>query len=122
MKTLDEVKVGLVRYIDCELIPKMPPEIRGGLVTRGLLAYVQLRGDRMLAKFLGGKLASAAEVFTDDGVDVEFLRDWLKATLPPEGYHVHLPVNPFIPGTDTMELVFKPPEIDLIYDYVMGVR
>lgn len=122
MRTLEEVRQGLLRYIDVEILPKLPAEARGSLGVRGLVSYLNLRGDRLLMKLAGKSITQMAEIVTPEGVDVDFLRDWAKQLIPPEGYPISIPMNPFKVPAETLELTFKPTEIDLIHDYITGVK
>lgn len=122
MRTLEDVRLGLLRYIDTEILPKLPAEARGSFGVRALVSYLNLRGDRLLLKLAGKSVAQMAEIVTPEGVDVDFLRDWAKQLIPPEGYPISIPMNPFKTPVETLELVFRPTEIDLIYDYLMGVK
>lgn len=122
MRTLEEVRLGLLRYIDTEILPKLPPEARGSFGVRAVVSYLNLRGDRLLLKFAGKSVAQMAEIVTPEGVDVDFLRDWAKQLIPPEGYPISIPMNPFKAPAETLELVLKPTEIDLIHEYLTGVK
>ena len=122
MRTLEQVRVGLLRYLHTEILPKLPPDVQGSLGVRGFLSYAELRGDKLLLRLSQKYLAKMDGVLTDEGVDVDFLRDWAKMTIPEEGLPVSIALNPLNPASDKLELVVKPIELDLIHDYLMGVK
>ena len=122
MRTLEQVRAGLLRYLHAEILPKLPPDVQGSIGIRGFLSYAELRGDKLLMRLAQKYLTKMDGVITDEGVDVDFLRDWGKMTIPEEGLPVSIALNPLNPASDKLELVVKPVELDLIYDYLMGVK
>lgn len=115
MVTLDMVENGLGRYLDNEILPKLPRDgIKGfGL---GVAATLMIKRGGALIRSLGqNKIIQAMGLIgTDGAVDLDAVQEAAAANIPPAGVAIDLPVG--------IQLRMHREDVQILCDYIRGVK
>ena len=112
MVTKEQIKNGVRRYVDSEIIAKMqmsPNSIKRGLIVTGINLWLNHNVESMLGASSG---AEALGVVDENGhYDIKLLADEFRKTIPERGYNLKLGISGFnlgdmtIYGEDVIRLV-----------------
>lgn len=113
MAEIRKIEAGIARYIDTELIPKLPDDgikrVGVGIVS-GLIAK---RGGLMLEQLAKNPTLQMLTIAdSTGGLDVGLLYEVAKEKVPAKGVSVVLPV--------VGKLTIYPDDIDTLYRYICG--
>lgn len=111
MVPISRVEQGIARFLDIELIPSLPQEGVGRVVAGTVMAIMIKRvgglirglGDNEVVRGLG-------VIDADDNVDVDILRETIKANMSENGLRIDIPMG----GTITLHKS----DVDLLYRYI----
>lgn len=102
MVTKEQIRNGVKRYIDNEIIAKMqmsPNSIKRGLVVTGINLWIDYNIESMLGAASG---AEALGIVDENGhFDIEKLAREFKKTIPENGYKIDLSIASFKLGDIT---------------------
>ena len=115
MVSIEMVENGLARYMETELIPKLPREgIKGFGV--GFMATLLIRRAGSLIREYGKKPAMQAMglISVDGAVDLDAVQEALAANVPPNGVAIDL--------LGGIQLRMHKADLDCICDYIRGVK
>lgn len=115
MVTLEMMENGLGRYLDNELLPKLPREgIKGFGI--GVAATLMIKRGGALIRSLGqNKAIQAMGIIGADGaVDLDMLQEAAMANVPPTGVAIDLPIG--------IQLRVHKEDVQSLCDYIRGVR
>lgn len=115
MVTLEMVENGLGRYLDNELLPKLP---RDGIKGFGIGVAATLlvkRGGALLRGLAENKTMQLMGLIGADGaVDLDAVQEAAMANIPPTGVTIDLPIG--------VQLRLHREDAKCICDYIRGVR
>jgi hypothetical protein len=115
MVNATQIKHGIARYVDSEILPKLPV---GGLkrVALGTAASLYINGiDNVLENLTKNPFFSALGIVAEDGTyRIDRLAEALKGNIPDDGFKV----SPRILGFSLGEMVFTRADIDALYRYI----
>lgn len=115
MVTLEMVENGLGRYLDAEILPKLPADgIKGFGI--GVAATLLVKRGGVLIRNLGqNKTVQAMGLIGADGaVDLDVLQEAAMANVPPTGVAFDLPIG--------IQLRLHKDDVKCICDYIRGTR
>lgn len=111
MIPIDRVERGISKFLDMELMPALPKEGVSRVLTGTAMAVVVKRMGGMIRSYQDHALVKGLGVMDDGGnVDVDILREALKANISDAGVKVDIPMG----GTVT----FRREDVDTLYRYI----
>jgi hypothetical protein len=103
MVTREQIKNGVRRYVDSEILAKMqlsPNSIKRGLIVTGINLWINHNVEAMLGASSG---AASLGVIDDNGhYDVRLLAEEFKKTIPERGYNIQIGISGFNIGDMTI--------------------
>lgn len=94
MVSIDNVERGLARYIEEDLLPNLPRDGAKGFAVGVAAALIIRRGGNILREYAGKKCMQTLGLISPDGaVDLDAVRDALKANMPETGVVFDLPLG-----------------------------
>lgn len=112
MVSIDKIERGMARFLDAEMLPTLPTEGFTRVVAGTAMAVLVRRIGGVIRGYSNNNVVRGLGVMDDGGnVDVEILRDALKANVPETGLKVTIPFG----GTMT----FHKADVDSLYRYIM---
>lgn len=118
MVSLDRIEQGAARFIDNELVPKLP--IGGaydGVKKMAVVAsaiYLVKRFRNIAELAYNNNFLSVVGLYNENGeFDLDGIRDVMKEQIPADGMLVKVPL--------LNELRFYKDDVDKLYSYIMGV-
>lgn len=114
MYTFNQVKDGVVKYLDTEVLPNIPDKSwKRMILGMGLALIIDKQSERIYA-LKDNPVVKLTGIFDDDGnVDVDILVKEMKKQMPKEGIPIDIPV---VGGT----LRFTESDIDKLQEYITG--
>lgn len=111
MYTFDEVKNGVVKYLDTEVLPNIPDKAwKRMLLGVGLALIIDRQSDRLYA-MKDNPVVKLTGIFDDDGnVDVDILAKEVKKQMPEAGLAIEIP--------SLGNLRFTESDIDKLCEYI----
>lgn len=109
MATVEQVRRGLSAYADKEIIGRLPPGTFRRVAVGAAVALALQRG--IDTAIHNPAAAAIGLVGADNAVDVDALRDVIKAQLDGDGVTVD------VLG---VKLTFRAPDVDTIYSYIIA--
>lgn len=115
MVTKDQVKNGVLRYVDNEIIAKMqlsPNSIKRGLIVTGINLWIGHNVEAMLGASSG---AGALGIIDENGhYDVRLLSNEFKKTIPERGYNINVDIAGFKLG----DMTIYGEDVDRLVQYI----
>lgn len=109
MVTMAQFEHGLTRFIDNEMVPKIPSDGNNGAVKRlGFIVGLTY----MVHKQVPAMLSSIGAADENGNVDFDGLASLVRKNIPSDGLKVQIPAFG--------ELLFFPGDIDKIKSYIQG--
>lgn len=92
--SIEQVESGLARFLDTEMLPKLPNDgLKGFGVGVGATILVR-RGGNILRSMQNNTMLNSMGIISANGaVDIDLLRDALKENIPANGLSVNLPMG-----------------------------
>lgn len=110
MATINQVRRGIEKYMDAEILPKLPKAKAFGMGVYAELLLSQT--ESQLQKYLELPAVKVLGIVDESGnIDIEKLRDIARKRMP-DSMQLDLPLI----GTFT----FRDADIDLLYQHIMG--
>lgn len=115
MVSIETIQQGFSRYLDAEILPKLPTEGLKGFGIRVAATSLVMRGGDLIRGYAKTPPLQYMRILSPDGaVDLDFLRDVCKQSLPDTGLPIDLPAG--------ISLRLTTDDIDSIYSYIKEVR
>lgn len=114
MVSVNKIRDGLAAYLDAELMPQLPKGGWQSIVVGTALGVVLSRADKLIENLKNSQLAQMVEVVDTDGsIDLDTIRDMLKAQIERQGSLIidNVPI--------LKKLVFKAEDVDKAYEFIM---
>ena len=113
MVSIDRVERGIVAYIDKEIMSKLPVDGWRRVAAGAGLTIAVRRGRQMLEQYKENPILNGMGIMNQAGdIDLDALRDALKANIAEQGFRVQVPAL----GV----LTFKQADVDAIYNLIMN--
>jgi hypothetical protein len=113
MVSVSQIKNGISRYVDCEMLPGMAETGYKKVLFVTGISILLSRIDVALDKLKDNTILKALDIFDKDGnVDIDIIVKELRKNVPQSGLRVELP---FIG-----ELVFYESDIGIVHNYIIG--
>lgn len=114
MVEISRIEKGVARYLDSELVPKLPGGSWKQFGAGAASALVAKRGGRALEKLKGHPAAVAFGLVDEAGcIDVEILREIANEKIPDAGLQIDVPM--------LGRLTVYQRDIEKLYGYIVGV-
>lgn len=114
MVSVEKVKRGLAAFFDNELMPMLPSTGWENIVVGTAIGVLLKRLEKIIAGLQQNGLALAAAVVDDQGnVDIEIIRDELKAQIQKKG-SLQIDNLPVI-----KKITFRAEDVDKAFEYIM---
>ena len=113
MVSIDRIEKGVAKYLDAELVPKLPENSWKQFGVGVISGLVAKRGGAVLEAYKHHSALKAFGVVDDAGMfDMELLRDIAKERIPESGLAVD------VPFVGTLKLYRA--DVDKLYGHIMG--
>lgn len=117
MVTTNQIQHGITRYVDTQIMPKLPETgAMDGLKRLGVgvaAAYTAKNIDRVLTGFRGNGFLQAVGAMDENGdVDIEGIAEIAKEKIPDAGIRATVPI--------LNELTFYREDVDALLSYIKG--
>lgn len=110
-----QVEQGIARYIDREIISKLPTSSVQRVATGAAVALALKRSDALVEQLKGNAWVSALGIMDEAGsVDLDALHEAIRDQVKADGVVLDVPV--------LGRLTFYADDIDNLYSDIMGVR
>ena len=114
MVLVEKAKRGIAAYLDAELMPNLAVKSWERIVVGGAISIAVSKAEKIIDKYKSNPMVEALEIFGSDGsVDVDLLKDTLKAQISKEGC-MEISSIPIVG-----KLTFRSDDVDKVYDYIM---
>lgn len=115
MVNKDQFQRGLAKYIDREIISKLPTSSVQRVATGAAVAIAMKRYDGLVDRLKSNAIISVLGIINESGdIDLDALHDALRDQITTDGVVIDVPV--------LGKLTFYSGDIDNIYSDIMGVR
>ena len=116
MATKEQIKMGVTRYFDNEILPKLPVTgIKRIAVVTAASLFINTRIDKSLDDISKNSFSSYLGIVCGDGVfRLDQLAEELKKNMPDEG----IKLSPSFFGFSFGEMIFNRADIDTLYRYI----
>jgi hypothetical protein len=112
MVSIDKIERGVARFLDAEMLPTLPTEGVARVVAGTAMAVLVRRLGGMIRGYANHSIVRGLGVIDESGnVDVDILREALKANVPETGLKIEIPLG----GAVT----FHKADVDLLYRYIL---
>ena len=92
--SIEQVESGLARFLDTEMLPKLPTDGLKGFGVGVAATILVRRGGNILRSMKSNTMLNSMGIISADGaVDIDLLRDALKENIPENGLSVNLPMG-----------------------------
>ena len=113
MISINKIETGIARYLDAELMPKLPSDGLKSVIAGTAISIVVKRLGTMLDGLRGNSALKALGVIAENGdIDVDLLYEELRKHIPRTGLSIDIP---FV-GT----LRFTEGDVDNLYNYIIS--
>lgn len=114
MVSVNKIRDGLAAYLDAELMTQLPKGDWKSIVVGTAIGVVLSRADKLIENLKNSQLAQMVEVVDTDGsIDLDTIRDMLKAQIERQG-SLTIENVPIL-----KKLVFKAEDVDKAYEFIM---
>ena len=111
MVHVKHVEEGLAKYLDKELITKLPDDGIQRLVAGTAISILIKRLSNIVSELKDNKVIQLLDIIDEDcNIDIEVLRDEIKENIPSGGLHIDLPMI----GMMTLHKA----DVDDIYEHI----
>lgn len=112
MITRSQLEGGIARYIDREVLPRLPQSGIQKVVIGAFAAMLSKRIGVMVDELSKNKFAGMLGIVNSDGlIDIDLLRDSLKQSMGDEPLIIEIPL--------VGEMIFRSGDIDVIHSYAV---
>lgn len=111
MVTTNQIERGFARWLDAELMPHMPQNGWKKVIAGAAASIMIKRGGHLVEKLMNHPVVVALDITKNGEVDLEIVKDSLKANMSESGLVIDLPM--------IGELKLNKNDIDTIYAYIM---
>lgn len=112
MISIDRVEHGIARFLDVELVPNLPKEGAGRVLAGAAVAIIIKRVGGLIRGYASNDLIRGLGVIDAEGnVDIELLRETVKANFPESGIRVDIPF--------AGSMTFRKSDVDTLYRYIV---
>lgn len=109
-----QVEQGLARYIDREIISKLPTSSIQRVATGAAVAIAMKRSDNLVERLKGNALIATLGIMNEAGdIDLDALHEALRSQVTDDGVVMEVPI--------LGRLTFYAGDIDNLYSDIMGV-
>lgn len=116
MVSITQVERGLGRWVDNEVISKMPSggqyDMAKKIAVSASSVYIIRKGMTVLTSLRGGLLGTLGLIDGNGNVDIDGVREAVAEKMPDEGIKVTIPI--------LNEVTFYKADIDSMYRYIVG--
>lgn len=113
MVPISKIEAGIARYLDAEMLTQLPKDGWRRVAVGAAISIVIKRASAAAQGMTGNKMLNDMGILMQDGnVDLETLRDAIKAQIPDCGMKETVPIL----GT----LTFYRRDVDTLYEYIMA--
>lgn len=113
MATLNDLQSGIVRYVDNELMPKLPQSGLEKIVVGTALGLILKRNFSKIESFKDHPIVKLTGIVDDEGnIDLDTLATEVKNNMPQTGISVEAPM--------IGKMTFKSEDIDKLKQYIEG--
>lgn len=111
MVTVQQIEKGFARWLDNELMPQMPQSGWKKVLAGAAASLMIKRGGSMVTALMEHQVVKALDIARDGEIDLETIRDEVKANMTAEGLRIDIPLI----GALTMHKS----DIDTLCAYIM---
>lgn len=112
MVSISQVEKGIARYLDAELVDLLPDNGVQRLIAATGISLMIKRSGQMFENIKNNDWVRMLGIIDDDQIDIDTLRDELKANMPDSGVKVDIPV--------LGKITLKKDDVDKLHDYIAG--
>lgn len=110
MVTTNQIERGFARWLDAELMPHIPKDGWPKVIAGAAASIMIKRGGQMVKALMNHPIIVALDIAKNGEIDLEIIRDELKANMTEAGLIINLPL--------IGELKLHKNDIDVIYTYM----
>lgn len=113
MVSICQLEMGIARYLDAELIPKLPTDGAKGFGIQVMTTLATKRVGALVSTYASNPIIKAMGITDDAGnVDIDALREAVLKSMPDTGLAVDVPL--------AGKLTFYKTDVDKLYQLICG--